>query len=56
MIRPEMAKRLIDQITGYTDYNINIMDESGVIIASRDPGRVRSRFIVGLCGKRTREA
>ena len=40
MIRPEMAKRLIDQITGYTDYNINIMDESGVIIASRDPGRV----------------
>ena len=40
MIRPEMAKRLTDQITGYTDYNINIMDESGVIIASRDPGRV----------------
>ena len=40
MIRPEMAKRFIDQITEYTEYNINIMDESGVIIASRDPRRV----------------
>ena len=40
MIRPEMARRFIDQITGYTEYNVNIMDESGVIIASRDERRV----------------
>ena len=32
MIRPEMARKFIDQITEYTEYNINIMDESGVII------------------------
>ena len=35
-----MAQKFIDQITEYTDYNINIMDETGVIIASRDPKRV----------------
>ena len=40
MIRQEMAQKFIDQITEYTEYNINIMDESGVIIASRDPKRV----------------
>ena len=40
MIRPEMAQKFIDQITEYTDYNINIMDKTGVIIASRDPKRI----------------
>ena len=40
MIEPEMARRFIEQVTQYTEYNINIMDESGVIIASRDPRRV----------------
>ena len=40
MIRKEMAQKFIDQITGYTDYNINIMDGSGVIIASRDEKRI----------------
>ena len=40
MIKPDMAQKLIDQITGYTEYNINIMDGTGVIIASRDPGRI----------------
>ena len=40
MIRPEMAQKFIDQITDYTEYNINIMDESGVIIASRNPNRI----------------
>ena len=40
MIRPEMAQKFIDQITDYTDYNINIMDESGVIIASRNSDRI----------------
>ena len=42
MIRPEMAQRFIDQITEYTEYNINIMDGSGVIIASRDKNRIGS--------------
>ena len=40
MIQPELARRFIGQVMKYTDYNINIMDENGVIIASRDPGRV----------------
>lgn len=40
MIEPELARRFIEQVTQYTEYNINIMDESGVIIASRDPERV----------------
>lgn len=40
MIEPELARRFIEQVTQYTEYNINIMDESGVIIASRDPKRV----------------
>ena len=40
MIRPEMAQKFIDQITDYTEYNINIMDESGVIIASRSKDRI----------------
>ena len=42
MIEPEMARRFIEQITRYTEYNINIMDQRGVIIASRDPSRVGS--------------
>ena len=40
MIEPELAKKFIERLTQYTEYNINIMDESGVIIASRDPSRV----------------
>ena len=33
-------KRRLLRIRQYTEYNINIMNESGVIIASRDPSRV----------------
>ena len=40
MIEPELARRFIEQVTQFTEYNINIMDENGVIIASRDPGRI----------------
>lgn len=40
MIETAMARKFIEQITQYTDYNINIMNEQGVIIASRDPARV----------------
>ena len=55
MIRPEMAKKFIDQITEYTEYNINIMDESGVIIASRDEKRIGTgpitKRLTGLSGE-----
>ena len=40
MIEPELAKKFIERLTQYTEYNINIMNESGVIIASRDPARI----------------
>lgn len=40
MIELALAKKFIEQVTQYTDYNINIMNEKGVIIASRDPKRV----------------
>ena len=40
MIERELAAKLIEQITQHTEYNINIMDESGIIIASRDSKRV----------------
>lgn len=40
MIEAELAKKFIERLTQYTEYNINIMDESGLIIASRDPSRV----------------
>lgn len=40
MIEVDLARKFIEQITQYTDYNINIMNEQGYIIASRDPKRV----------------
>ena len=40
MIEPELARKFIERLTQYTEYNINIMQESRVIIASRDPTRV----------------
>lgn len=30
-----LAKKLIDRISKFTDYNVNIMDENGIIVASR---------------------
>ncbi len=40
MIDKAFAEKFIERITRYTDYNINIMDENGIIIASRDKKRV----------------
>ena len=40
MIRHDLAGRFIEQIRKYTDYNVNIMDENGVIIASCSEERV----------------
>lgn len=35
-----LAKKLIEQVTKYTSYNVNIVDNRGVIIASRNPERI----------------
>lgn len=40
MIKAALARKFIEQVAQYTDYNINIMNEQGVIIAGRDPERV----------------
>lgn len=40
MIDAELAWKFIEQVVNYTDYNINIMNQNGIIIASRDPRRV----------------
>lgn len=40
MLEVPLAEKLIEQLTKYTDYNVNIMNEDGVIIASRDKERV----------------
>lgn len=40
MIDPILAKRLIEKIASCTEYNVNIMDEQGIIIASKNPSRV----------------
>lgn len=40
MISRELAQRFIESVTQYTEYNINIMDGDGIIIASRDPERI----------------
>lgn len=40
MLDTDLAKKLIAQVTKYTQYNVNIMDEKGIIIASRDYQRV----------------
>ena len=40
MISKELAQRFIENVTRYTEYNVNIMDGDGTIIASRDPERI----------------
>lgn len=42
MLDPDLVSRVVERISTCTDYNINIMNESGVIIASRDTGRIGS--------------
>ena len=49
MIEPELAKKFIERLTQYTDYNINIMNESGVIIASRDPSSATIKSFLASC-------
>ena len=42
MLDVALARKLIERVTEYTSYNVNIMDENGVIIASRNPERIGS--------------
>lgn len=42
MIDVALAEKFIRKAANYTDYNINIMNEKGIIIASSDPARVGS--------------
>lgn len=40
MLDVRLAEKIIDRLAECTDYNINIMDERGTIVASRDKSRV----------------
>lgn len=40
MIHADFARKFVERIAHYTDYNINIMNEQGIIIASRNPERI----------------
>lgn len=42
MLEVSLAKNLIEHLSEYTNYNINIMNEDGIIIASRDSNRIGS--------------
>ena len=48
MIDALLAKRLIERITKYTEYNVNIMDEKGIIIASKNTSRIGTFHEVAL--------
>ena len=36
-----LAGKLIERISNFTDYNVNIMDENGILVASRMKERDR---------------
>ena len=40
MLNVELAERVIDKLSGCTEYNINIMNEKGIIVASKDKSRI----------------
>jgi carbohydrate diacid regulator len=42
MLDNDLAKNFINKVGFYTDYNVNIMDERGIIIASKTPNRIGS--------------
>ena len=39
MLENSLAEKLIEQVTKYTSYNVNIMNEQGVIGANREISR-----------------
>mgnify|MGYP000743981821 FL=1 len=48
MIDALLAKKFIERITQYTEYNVNIMDEKGIIIASKNTSRIGTYHEVAL--------
>lgn len=40
MLEESIAEKMLRKLTGITDYNINIMNEKGIIIASQDISRI----------------
>ncbi len=48
MIDTLLAKKFIERITQYTEYNVNIMDEKGIIIASKNTSRIGTFHEVAL--------
>lgn len=48
MIDALLAKRFIERLAQYTEYNINIMDERGIIIASKNTSRIGTFHEVAL--------
>lgn len=40
ILNSEMAQRFINKLGKYLEYNINVMNENGLIIASRDESRI----------------
>lgn len=40
MLEESIAEKVLNRLTGVTDYNINIMNEKGIIIASQDASRI----------------
>lgn len=48
MIDALLARKFIKRLTQYTEYNINIMDEKGIIIASKNTSRIGTFHEVAL--------
>ena len=48
MIDALLARKFIKRITQFTEYNINIMDEKGIIIASKNTSRIGTFHEVAL--------
>ena len=40
MLDRDFAEKFIDRVTRYADFNVNIVDERGIIIASREKTRI----------------
>ena len=44
----ELAEKIIDKLADCTDYNVNIMNDKGIIVASKDKSRVGTFHEVAL--------
>ena len=59
MLDERIAQKMVDEFANTIDFNINIMDENGTIIASADPGRIGTFHEIAWqmlqSGEKTRE-